>query len=225
MRFRGRSYLAFVLAPEAPVIDWISELDKAIAGASKFFADRPVVLDLSAVTLSRHAVVHLVTELRSRGLKIMGIEGADPEQLGPDLPPLLRGGRQAADVEAHDPPEPAPSTQAQVAEPASLLLDRPVRSGQSVLFPAGDVVVLGSVASGAEIVAGGSIHVYGALRGQAFAGSYGNKRARIFCSRLEAELVAVDGYYVTAEMLESRLHGRGAQAWLDGDMLMVAPLD
>lgn len=49
--------------------------------------------------------------------------------------------------------------------------------------------------------------------------------ARVFCSKLEAELVAVDGYYITAEMLESRLHGRGAQAWLDGDMLMVAPLD
>jgi septum site-determining protein MinC len=110
-------------------------------------------------------------------------------------------------------------------EPNSLLIESPVRSGQSVIFPAGDVIVLGSIASGAEVVAGGSIHVYGTLRGQAFAGSIGNKRARVFCRKLEAELVSVDGYYLTAEMLEQRLHGRAAQAWLDGNMLMVAPLD
>jgi septum site-determining protein MinC len=105
------------------------------------------------------------------------------------------------------------------------VLENPVRSGQSVVFPGGDVIVLGSVASGAEVMAGGSIHIYGALRGQAFAGANGNKSARIFCSRLEAELMAVDSYYLTAEMLEANLHGRSAQAWLDGNMLMVAPLD
>jgi len=70
-----------------------------------------------------------------------------------------------------------------------------VRSGQSVIFPEGDVTVLGSVGSGAEIVAGGSIHIYGTLRGRAMAGVNGNPAARIYCQKIEAELLAIDGYY------------------------------
>jgi septum site-determining protein MinC len=229
MRFRGRSYLAFVLTPEPPIADWLTDLDKGIAGAAGFFANRPVVLDLSAVTLSRHAVAHLVSELRSRDLQIMGIEGADPSALGPELPPLLRGGRAVTLEPVHSPsPDLAPAAPGEPPEepePPSLLIDTPVRSGQSVFFPDGDLIVLGSVASGAEVMAGGSIHIYGALRGQAFAGANGNKNARVFCRKLEAELVAIDGHYLTAEMLGTRLHGRSAQAWLNGGMLMVAPLD
>jgi septum site-determining protein MinC len=223
MHFRGRSYLAFVLTPEPPIADWLTDLDKGIAGAAGFFANRPVVLDLSAVTLSRHAVAHLVSELRSRDLQIMGIEGADPSALGPELPPLLRGGR-AATLETPPSPEPAP---AEPAEPvrASLLVDSPVRSGQSVFFPDGDLVVLGSVASGAEVMAGGSIHIYGTLRGQAFAGATGNRDSRVFCRKLEAEILAIDDQYLTAEMLGTGLYGRSAQAWLNGGVLMVTPLD
>ena len=226
-RFSGRSYLAFALAPEPPIAEWLAELDKSIACAPGFFSNRPLVLDLSAVALSPHAITHLVSELRSRDLRIMGIEGADQSDLGPDLPPLLRGGRSATLEPPEETPSPASSPESAPQEPerASLLIDSPIRSGQSVFFPDGDVVVLGSVASGAEVMAGGSIHIYGALRGQAFAGASGNKRARIFCRKLEAELVAVDGYYLTAEMLGTKLHGRSAQAWFDGSLLMVAPLD
>ena len=71
------------------------------------------------------------------------------------------------------------------------MIEDPVRSGQSVVFMEGDVTVVGSVGSGAEIVAGGSIHVYGTLRGRALAGATGNARARIFCHRVEAELLAI----------------------------------
>jgi septum site-determining protein MinC len=105
------------------------------------------------------------------------------------------------------------------------LLEEPVRSGQSVIFPHGDVTVVGQVASGAEVVAGGSIHIYGALRGRALAGSMGNSRARIFCSKNEAELLAIDGYYQTTEDIDSKLRNRPIQAWLEGDVLMVAAAD
>jgi septum site-determining protein MinC len=81
------------------------------------------------------------------------------------------------------------------------------------------------VASGAEIVAGGSIHVYGALRGRAMAGSMGNPRARIFCQKIEAELLAIDGYYRTAEEIDPRLRGQPMQAWLDGDVMMITALN
>ena len=85
-----------------------------------------------------------------------------------------------------------------------------------------DVTVLGQVASGAEIVAGGSIHIYGALRGRALAGSMGNARARIFCRKNEAELLAIDGYYRTTEDIDASLRNRPIQAWLEGDVLKVA---
>jgi len=94
-----------------------------------------------------------------------------------------------------------------------------------VFFPEVNVTVLGSIASGAEVMAGGSIHVYGALPGRALAGAGGNRQARIFCSRIEAELLAVDGYYRTAEEVDATLRGRRAQAWLNGDTLMVAAVE
>ncbi|MEM8854595.1 MAG: septum site-determining protein MinC [Pseudomonadota bacterium] len=111
--------------------------------------------------------------------------------------------------------EPSPASQA-------LLIDQPVRSGQSIVHLTGDVTVIGSVASGSEIVASGSIHVYGALRGRAIAGSNGNRSARIFCSALHAELVAIDGLYKTAEDLDRKCIGKAVQAWLDGDALKMA---
>ena len=84
--------------------------------------------------------------------------------------------------------------------------------------------MLGSVASGAELVAGGSIHVYGTLRGRAMAGSHSNSSARIFCSKIEAELVAIDGYYLTAESLDQKFPKGPVQAWLDGDAVKIAVL-
>ncbi len=135
---------------------------------------------------------------------------------GLDLPPLLTGGRALSEVAEEEKPRP---------EPASLLLDTPVRSGQSVVFGTGDVTIIGSVASGAEVVAGGSVHIYGTLRGRAVAGVAGNGSARIFCRRLEAELLAIDGLYRTADDIEPQLRGKPAQAWLAGDSMVVAGLD
>ena len=86
------------------------------------------------------------------------------------------------------------------------------------------MTVLGSVGSDAEIVAGGSIHVYGALRGHAMAGSSGNAAARIFCQKIEAELLAINGYYQTAEEIDVALRNRPAQAWLEGSIMKITPL-
>ena len=106
-----------------------------------------------------------------------------------------------------------------------MLIDQPVRSGQSIVFEKGDVTIVGSVASGAEVIAGGSIHVYGALRGRAIAGLTGNNRARIFCRKLEAELLAIDGVYQTADDMDATLRGKPVQAWLAGEAMMLATLD
>ena len=223
VRLRGRSYMAFVLAPEPPVADWLTEIDNWIKSSAGFFVGRPVVLDLAGVSLSGAAVAHLITELGERGIRIMGLEGADPSQLVPGLPPLLKSGRPVRNVP--EPPQPKAAPAPAGPEPGSLLIEQHVRSGQKIVFPAGDVTVLGSIGSGAEVIAGGSIHIYGTLRGRAMAGSNGNARARIFCGRLEAELLAIDGYYRTAEQIDPGLHSRAAQAWLDGNAMTVAALD
>jgi septum site-determining protein MinC len=223
--------MAFVLAPLPPITDWLEELDKWAGNSPGFFVGRPIILDLAAAALDAAGISQLIAILAQRGIRVVGLEGTDPDGLGPTLPPLLKGGRQSAALD----PVPAateadskvvamPSARAS-AEPTSLLLENPVRSGQSVIFPGGDITVLGSVASGAEVVAGGSIHIYGALRGRAMAGSMGNSRARIFCSRNEAELISIDGYYRTAEEMAANLRSRPTQCWLEDRTLSIAPLD
>jgi septum site-determining protein MinC len=224
-RFVCRSYMAVVLVPEPPLVDWVTDIEQRIKGAGAFLVGSPVVLDLSAVKLSQSAIAHLVAELDHRGVRVMGLENTDPATAGAGLPPLVRASRGAATtIDAVDTPKAEPKVEPR-PKPTTLLLDEPVRSGQSIFFPDGDVTVLGSVGSGAELVAGGSIHVYGALRGRAMAGSNGNSRARIFCSRIEAELLAIDGYYITAESMDKGLRDRPCQAWLEGNELKITALD
>jgi septum site-determining protein MinC len=232
IRFRGRSFLAFALTPEPPVADWLAELDKWTRNSPGFFAGKPVILDLAALKLSEQGIAHLIDQLTERGIRIMALEGVDAATVGPKLPPVLLGGRPGGEER---PPPRAPEVPDAAAapsapppprqEPVSMLIETPVRSGQSVIFPFGEVTVLGSVASGAEIVAGGSIHVYGTLRGRAMAGSAGDARARIFCSRNEAELLAIDGYYQTAENMDASLRGRSVQVSLRDAGLSVEALD
>jgi septum site-determining protein MinC len=219
VRLRGRSYVAFVFSPVVPIVEWLAEIDATLARSPGFFVGKPVVLDLSAVDLSRAAVQHLILSLEKRNIRILGIEGVEPAVLASTMPPLLTGGRHCAiqQAEAEKPEIKQPSN--------SLLLDSPVRSGQSIVFPDGDVTILGSVGSGAEIVAGGSIHVYGTLRGRAMAGVNGNSAARIYCQKIEAELLAIDGYYQTAEELDASLRNRPAQAWLEGEIMRITPLN
>ena len=218
IRMRGRSYVAFTFCPVVPIAGWLEEIDVTLARSPGFFVGKPVVLDLSAVDLSQSAIAHLLTSLDQRNIRVLGIEGVDEARLTTSMPPLLTGGRNCM-IAANEPKK------AEVKpKPTSLLLESPVRSGQSI-FCEGDVTVLGSVGSGAEIVAGGSIHVYGALRGRAMAGFSGNASARIFCQKIEAELLAIDGYYQTAEEIDSALRNRPAQAWLDGDIMKITPLN
>ncbi|MGY4156766.1 MULTISPECIES: septum site-determining protein MinC [unclassified Bradyrhizobium] len=225
VRMRGRSYVAFVFSPVVPVVSWLAEIDATLAKSPGFFTGKPVVLDLASVDLSQAAIAHLIGSLGERNIRILGIEGVDESKLGANMPPLLTGGRACA-ITHVEPKAPQPKEKDKdKSKLPSLLLESPVRSGQSIVFAEGDVTVLGSVGSGAEIVAGGSIHVYGTLRGRAMAGINGNSAARIFCQKIEAELLAIDGYYQTADDIADSLRNRPAQAWLEGEMLRITPLN
>jgi septum site-determining protein MinC len=225
MRLRARSFMAFVLTPSLPTSHWLEQLDKWSRNSPNFFVGRPIILDLAGSALEVSDIAQLITHLAARGIRVMALEGAQANQLDPLLPPLVQGGRSSGGGDMMGTPEEAAIPGPRRQEPSSLLIESPIRSGQSIVFPNGDVTVLGSVSSGAEIVAGGSIHVYGALRGRAMAGSTGNTRARIFCNKNEAELISIDGYYCTAEQMDASLRNRSAQCWLEDRVLSIAALN
>jgi len=238
--------MALVFAPEPPLEDWFRELDDWSKKSPGYFVGRPIILDVAALALDKDGLAKLIADLGERDIRIMGVEGTKASFLGLGMPPLVSAGSRTTDIpevapvtakapeppEAAEKPEPDEERETPAAMPApavvtraaSLVHDKPVRSGQSVIFPDGDITILGSVASGSEVVAGGSIHIYGALRGRAIAGSTGNPAARIFCNKLEAELIAIDGLYRTADEMDPQYRSRPVQAWLEGETMTMAAL-
>lgn len=233
IRFRARSFVAFTLTPEAPLSEWLESLDRWIGNSPGYFTGRPVLLDLNVLKPEVSQIETLVVELGHRGIRIYAIELEGGAALGAHLPPALIGAKEATSdgllagaKSAAGKPEEAKADEGKETRLGgdTLMVKTPIRSGQSVFHAHGDVIVLGSVASGSEIVASGSIHVYGTLRGRASAGVLGNSAARIFCRRNEAELLSVDGWYCTAEEMEASVRGKAVQAFLDNDTLRIAAL-
>lgn len=219
-KFRGGSFHALVVKPETPINAWLADVDALLARSPGFFAGKSVVIDVAGLSLTKQNFLGLLDELSKREIRILGVEGADPSCVDGRVPFLARGQTYKSEAAA------APAIQSSApASVNSLLIDAPVRSGQFIVHPDGDVTIVGSVASGAEIVAAGSIHVYGTLRGRVLAGAYGNQRARIFCRRLEAELMAIDGHYIVADEIEPHVRKAPIQAWLDGDALKIITMD
>ncbi|MET3577610.1 septum site-determining protein MinC [Mesorhizobium robiniae] len=242
IRFRARSFVAFTLTPEAPLSEWLESLDRWIGNSPGYFAGRPVVLNLNTLKPEVGQIEALVAELGLRGIRIYAIELDGSTALEANLPPVLIGAKEATagllmQADSKGRPEETGKPEEGKAEdgkqpedrqpeaPATLMVKTPIRSGQSVFHAHGDVIVLGSVASGSEIVAAGSIHVYGTLRGRASAGVLGHSAARIFCRKNEAELLSVDGWYCTAEEMEPSLRGKAVQAFLEKDTLRIAPFN
>lgn len=118
----------------------------------------------------------------------------------------------------------APATEVEVIAKAPMFLTRPVRSGQQVFARDTDLIIVGQVGAGAEVLADQNIHVYGPLRGRALCGVSGNANTRIFCQSLEAEMVSVDGVYRVLEDIPADLRGKPAQIWLDNGRLNIEPL-
>ncbi|HLZ85172.1 MAG TPA: septum site-determining protein MinC [Caulobacteraceae bacterium] len=219
---RGRSVMALVVAPEWPLEDWLEALDEQMGRTASLFGHRPVVVHLGAAPEGGRGPEYALDALLARNLRVIGVDGLDPARLAGTRwarLPIIPQGRetilQSDPAAAAKPPPPPPS----------LLVERPVRSGQAIVFEQGDVTIIGPVASGAEVIAGGSIHVYGALRGRAIAGVMTGGEARIFCRRMEAELVAVDGLYRMAEHWGQDLHGHAVQIRRDQGTLALSALD
>jgi septum site-determining protein MinC len=215
MHFRARSLLAFVLEPNEPLGGWFAALDAWLERSPNFFATKPVILEMSGLLeLGLKEYWVLLSDLARRGIRVMGVENASPALVGLHLPPVVTGGRAvSAPAAQEDEARPAPES-ARTEKATSLTIDGNVRSGQSIVHPEGDVTVVGRIASGAEVIAGGSVHVYGALQGRVIAGISGSPSARIFCNEARAELICIGGVYVTAETMDPRIEGRSLEVRL-----------
>ncbi|MCI5221862.1 MAG: septum formation inhibitor MinC [Candidatus Electrothrix sp. AR4] len=209
-----------------------------------FFHNAPVVINLRHVPDADqyHFDLALFLDLvRSQGFIPVGITGATEQQQeraeAMKLAVLTTrgGGKQQEDsleVEGNEPEEKAhcnsgsDSTQGEqaVSPASSFVITEPVRSGQRIAVDQGDLIVMASVSSGAEITTPGNVHVYGALRGRAFAGNNGDATARIFCQRLEAELVAVAGVYLVNENFPAALRSMPVQIYLQAGRIRIKAL-
>lgn len=202
------------------------QLEKKIGQARSFFTNAPVLIDMSALDEERQRqldVIFFATQLRSLGLVPVGVRGCADSlnarvlQAGLGLLPAVRAEKTVAAYENtsatdHDSPQekqPAtPSDSVKEVSPdviGTKVITQPVRSGQQVFAPQGDLIILSSVNAGAEVLAAGNIHVYGALRGRALAGINGDAKARIFSLQCNPELIAIAGEYRVNESLDERL--------------------
>ena len=143
-----------------------------------------------------------------------------PPAATPAQPP-----RRETSAAGSAPAKPAASAKAAASGEPGLVQTTPVRSGQQVYADNRDLTVVTTVGAGAEVIADGSIHIYGALRGRALAGAQGNEKARIFCREFHAELVAIAGHYKVLEDIPKELRGKAVQIWLDREELKIAALD
>ena len=230
IQFGARSLLAFALEPKAPLKEWLETLDAWLVRSPNFFSGKPVLLQLAGLEISLKEYRDLLGLLARRHIRVMAVENSSRTLVGPHLPPVIAAGRvvsaeklfeeqAAAPAPAAPPDPPAPPPR-----PETLYHEGNLRSGQQIVHLEGDVIVLGRVASGAEIVAGGAIHVYGALQGRAFAGVAGGADARIFCREARAELLCIGEAYITAEDMDSRHEAQPVEASLEGGRVKIRVL-
>src|SRR5271166_3107594 len=157
LNFRARSLLAFVLEPAAPIADWLAALDAWLDRSPTFFAAKPVILEMAGIELSLKEYRDLLSKLALRHIRVMGVENASQALVGPHLPPAVTGGRNVNAPAMPEESAPAALGPSKPEMTESLIIDGNVRSGQSIMHAGGDVTIVGRVASGAEIVAGGSV--------------------------------------------------------------------
>jgi len=206
----------------------VQEMRERVARAPKLFGRAAVILDFGGLSRvpDRASAQALLDGLRDAGVLPVALAygTSEVEQLSVQLGlPLLAKFRAQYERAAAAAPEPAPAP-APAAQPGRMQLGA-VRSGQQLYAENCDLTVLSTVGAGAEVIADGSIHIYGTLRGRALAGAQGNTGARIFCRDFHAELVAIAGRYKVLDDIPDNLRGKAVQVWLEQDQIMIAALD
>ena len=220
--------------------DFESTLAQQVARSPAFFANAPVVMDLKncAGLASADAFQRLRALFKRQHLVLVGVQNANASQvraaMNADLAAFpAAGGKRAEPAEPPSQPLQTPAQQVPApvaaAQPPALaaigtrskLVTQPVRSGTQIYARGGDLIVLSSVSPGAEVIADGHVHIYGALRGRAIAGASGDTDARIFAAKLEAELLCIAGHYLVNEAIPADQIGQAVQVILTDDRLNI----
>lgn len=195
------------------------QMPAAVRGMSAII-DSDIDADLGALVASLREVGMqplavsegpLAEAARSLGLPVVSKDAGKPQpaaKTAPESPPPAQ-------------PEPAAAPASPTVRKAARVVAEPVRSGQQIYAEGCDLIVLGTVSPGAEVISDGCIHIYGKLSGRAIAGARGDESARIFCRKNEAELIAIAGIYAVAEQIKESPRGEAAQAWLDQGRLKI----
>lgn len=217
-------------------LDEIAEtLRPKVEAAPELLKGAALVLDFTAPQLSMPSlaeVEELLVKIRATSLMPIALSGpldrvgALSQALGL---PIVGKGRSLKSHDAPEPvvietvPEPAPVITIEPAPSSggTMVVSTPVRAGQQVYARNKDLVILGTVNAGAEVIADGSVHVYGRLSGRAIAGARGQVDARVFARQFDAEIVSIAGTFRVIEDVEPEFKGAAVQAWLDGDRLMI----
>lgn len=224
----------------------VTALDARMREAGAFYENEPVVIDAQGLdespdwealvaALRRHHLhpigVHASPELQAlaaeSGLAPIDISASPPPASSGKASKTAQAPRKAVVAEkvaaiAHD----AATGSGDVAAGETLVIRHPLRSGQRIYAKGCDLIVMGMVSQGAEVIADGNIHVYGPLRGKAMAGAHGRTDAMILTTQLDPELLAIAGVYRVIETrLPDSLQNRPAQIMLDGDTLRIRALD
>jgi septum site-determining protein MinC len=213
-----------------------SLLAEQIARSPTFFANAPVVMDLQHCTgaASADAFHGLRRMLKRQHLIAVGVQNANATQIRAAMNADLAAFAPANAARRTEPAEPAAAA-APVPRPVPVaapviaagavnrtkVITLPVRSGTQIYARGCDLIVLASVSPGAEVIADGHVHIYGALRGRAIAGASGDTEARIFIGKLEAELLCVAGHYLVSEAIEADYIGKSVQVSLVDDRLTL----
>ncbi|KAB7629279.1 MULTISPECIES: septum site-determining protein MinC [Stenotrophomonas] len=229
------------------------EMQERVARAPKLFGRAAVILDFGGLSRMPDVATAkaLLDGLRKAGVLPVALAYGTTEtdllsqQLGLPLLAKFRAQYERAEAEpaparvpvAEPPPRRARAAAAVPAAPAPSAVatggaPKPgrmqtanVRSGQQLYAENCDLTVMATVGAGAEVIADGSIHIYGTLRGRALAGAQGNTTARIFCREFHAELVAIAGHYKVLDDVPDSLRGKAVQVWLEQDQIKIAALD
>lgn len=215
------------------IADIDQQLQQKLGKAPEFFRNAPIIIDLGELTEDQKQALDFANLLKTvQGLALapVGMRGGTAEQQK-----LAQAEKIAvlADVRTESAPDnggekkPAPKRPIPPPRPVTAttkVIDQPVRSGQRIYANGGDLIVLAQVSPGAEIMADGNIHVYGPLKGRALAGVQGNLEARIYCSDLQAQLIAIGGHYRTNEGEDDAFKGKLVQVFLQDDALVVESL-
>ncbi|MBI1207624.1 MAG: septum site-determining protein MinC [Azospirillum sp.] len=234
-QLRGSAFTMMVLKiNEARAGALVTELQDKVRQAPNFFRNAPIVVDLDGLSddMRRIDLSGLVARLRSLQLIVVGVQGGSRNQQTAAIAaglPVVPSGRPAR-LEPVAPTVTGVAAEAlsagTVAEPTTarqptMIVNEPVRSGRQIYAQNCDLIVTAMVSAGAELLADGNIHVYGALRGRALAGLGGDKGARIFCLSMEAEMLSVAGLYLVSEDIDPAVHRKPAQVHLKDGYLRL----